>query len=77
MIGPLGTVKQIGRGDLHVLAQPVELVGSGHPALNTSSAIGTSPGWATQVPSWPSVASRSLSSRTLRESRLVGLRDRS
>ena len=39
----------------------------------TSSATGTRPGCATQVPSWPSLASRSLSARTLRERRLVGL----
>ena len=39
--------------------------GPGMTASNASMAIGTRPGWATQVPSWPSVASRSLSARTL------------
>ena len=34
-------------------------------ASKASIAIGTRPGWATQVPSWPSLASRSLSARTL------------
>src|SRR5215470_12779633 len=32
---------------------------------NTDFATGTRPGWATQVPSWPSPASRSLSAVTL------------
>ncbi len=33
-------------------------------ASKASMAIGTRPGWATHVPSWPSPASRSLSART-------------
>ena len=33
-------------------------------ASNASTAIGTRPGCATQVPSWPLLASRSLSART-------------
>ena len=48
-------------------------LGPGIRSLKTSSAIGTRPGWATQVPSWPSPASRSLSSRTLAEGQGVGL----
>ena len=40
-------------------------LGPGISRLNTSIAIGTSPGCATQVPSCPSLASRSLSARTL------------
>ena len=39
---------------------------------NTSLAIGTRPGCATQVPSWPSPASRSLSARTLASACVVG-----
>jgi hypothetical protein len=59
-------LEQVGGGDLHVLALRRDLVGPRHQAAsNTSSATGTRPGWATQVPSWPSVASRSLSARTL------------
>jgi hypothetical protein len=39
--------------------------GARHVRSKTSIATGTSPGCATQVPSWPSLASRSLSARTL------------
>ena len=39
--------------------------GSGIRRSKISLAIGTRPGCATQVPSWPSLASRSLSARTL------------
>lgn len=36
------------------------------PALKMSSATGTRAGWATQVPSWPSLTSRCLSALTYR-----------
>ena len=41
--------------------------GRRHVASKTSVASGTRPGCATQVPSWPSFASRSLSARTFGE----------
>ena len=33
VIGPLGDGEEVGRGDVDVLAQPVELVGPGHPLV--------------------------------------------
>ena len=54
------------RPTLHVLAL-ARRSGSapGMCASKISMASGTRPGWATQVPSWPSCTSRSLSARTL------------
>ncbi|MOA36447.1 hypothetical protein D3C78_1579700 [compost metagenome] len=41
------------------------LAPAGMAALNTAMAASARPGWATQVPSWPLLASRSLSAFTL------------
>ena len=62
---PFGNGEQVGGGDVHVLALAVDLVGLGHHARRRPPwRSRTRPGCATQVPSWPSVASRSLSART-------------
>ena len=66
VIGPSGT--KVSRS-LAVMVTSSRLrsiwLGPVMTASNASIAIGTRPGWATQVPSWPSLASRSLSARTL------------
>ena len=58
-------VEQLRRGDVDVVARALELVGRSPSTLsNSSSAMGTRSGWATQVPSKPSPASRCLSACT-------------
>ena len=58
-------LEQLVAADRDVLAHLLELVGAGMSRSNTSCATGTRSGCATQVPSWPSLASRCLSARTL------------
>ena len=75
--GRRGDGEEVGRADLHLVAQAVELVRPvAEDLVEASVATGTESGWATQVPSKPSPASRSLSARTRRERPLVGLRRR-
>ena len=71
----VGHGKQIGGGDLHVVAASCRIwLGSGMCLSKTSLATGTRPGWATQVPSWPARTSRSLSWRTFSSACLIGCR---
>ena len=69
-------VWQLRRRHADLLAQPFLLVrlGGAELASKTSFAIGTRSGCATQVPSKPSLVSRSLSARDLRQRLLVDLR---
>ncbi len=65
MILPSGIASRSLAGDIHVRALAWSWFGDCMCLSKISRAIGTRPGCATHVPSWPSVASRSLSARTL------------
>src|SRR5215831_10214435 len=59
-----GSLEQVSRGGAKIGKLLFDLVRARHQTVKTSRATGTSPGCATQVPSYPSPASRSLSART-------------
>jgi hypothetical protein len=59
--------QNISRGDLNIFTLSIDLIRVFITASNAAKAVGTNPGCATQVPSCPSFASRSLSARTFAE----------
>ena len=65
VIVPFGTFRRSSAATVISSRRTDSWLGAGILLSNTSRAMGTSPGCATQVPSWPSPASRSLSARTL------------